>query len=194
MLIDIQPTDGLLVVDMQNDFMPNGALAVKDGHIIVPIVNKLLFNFDHRVFSRDWHPANHISFSSQPTFTDGSWPPHCIQNTSGAAFHPDLNIELADLIINKAENQNEEAYSAFQHTTLNDWLLKHAIKRLFIVGLATDYCVKHSALDAAKYFETWVIGDAIKGVDVPAGSVETAIQEMESQHIHFISSKQLVRP
>ncbi len=194
MALQIKATDAIIVVDMQNDFLPGGSLAVADADQLVPIINKLSINFDHRVFTRDWHPKNHISFNEQPTFTDGSWPVHCVQGTTGAAFHSDLNIAPTALIISKADQAELEAYSGFQHTTLTTWLQERQIRRVFIVGVATDYCVLHTALDAWQNgFDVWVVKDAIQGVDQPVGQVTQAIEKMESKGIRFISNDQLVR-
>ncbi|MCK5241590.1 nicotinamidase [bacterium] len=192
MPLSITPHDALLVVDMQNDFMPGGALGVTGGDEIVPLVNQLLELFQIRVFSRDWHPANHSSFSDNPTFTDNSWPAHCVQDTAGAQFHQDLKTDLADKIVSKATTVEQEAYSAFQNTDLENWLQQKGIQRVFIVGLATDYCVKFSALDAQEIgFDTYVIRNATRGVDNPPGNEIQQVQTMENAGIHIIYSKNI---
>jgi len=189
----ITPQDALIVVDMQNDFMPGGALAVKDGDQIVPLVNRLLERFKIRVFTRDWHPADHISFASKPAFTDKSWPAHCVQNTPGAEFHHDLKQNLADKIVSKGTDSRQEAYSGFQDTDLAEWLKQKDIRRVFVVGLATDYCVKSTALDAKQAgFTTYVIRDATRGVDNPPGNEEAEIQLMKNTGIHIILSQELL--
>lgn len=192
MPLSITPHDALLVVDMQNDFMPGGALGVTGGDEIVPLVNQLLELFQIRVFSRDWHPANHSSFSDNPTFTDNSWPTHCVQDTAGAQFHQDLKTDLADKIVSKATTVEQEAYSAFQNTDLENWLQQKGVQRVFIVGLATDYCVKFSALDAKEIgFDTYVIRNATRGVDNPPGNEIQQVQTMENAGIHIIYSKNI---
>jgi nicotinamidase/pyrazinamidase len=193
MRLTITPHDALLVVDMQNDFMPGGALGVTGGDAIVPLVNQLLDHFSIRVFSRDWHPANHSSFSDQPTFSDNSWPAHCVQDTPGAQFHKDLNVECADTLVSKATTLEQEAYSAFQGTDLESWLEKKGVQRIFIVGLATDYCVKFTALDSQDIgFDTFVIRDATRGVDNPPGNEAQQLQAMENAGVNIIYSKAIL--
>lgn len=155
-LNEFKQGDALLIVDAQLDFFPNGALAVPHGHEILPEVNKWLNAAIERkipIFaSRDWHPSDHCSFHAQ----GGPWPKHCVQNDQGAQFHPDLQLPKHVIIINKAFNATDEGYSAFTGQTLdgaplNDVLQEKNIKRLWINGLALDYCVSESALDARKY-------------------------------------------
>lgn len=192
MTFEITPQDALIVVDVQNDFMPNGALAVAEGDYIVPLVNQLLACFPTRVLTRDWHPADHLSFAANPTYTDKSWPPHCVQDTPGAAFHPDLQQERADKIISKGTDPSREAYSGFQHTDLAEWLRGRNVRRVFVTGLATDFCVKATALDAKQAgFETYLVQDAARGVNNPPGSVEAEIQIMRNSGIHVIHSSDL---
>ena len=185
-------SDAMIAVDIQNDFCPGGALGVPDGDAVVPIINGLITYFRTLIFSRDWHPANHVSFSATPQFTDKSWPVHCVAGTKGAAFHRDLRIPTDAIIINKATSTDREAYSAFQDTNLANSLRKQGIHRLFIAGLATDYCVKHTALDALSFgFEVIVIRDGIRGVDVPAGSAASAIQTMRKAGIQIVDSSEI---
>jgi len=185
-------TDALIVVDIQNDFCPGGALGVKDGDKIIPAVNDLIPKFDHIIITRDWHPQNHVSFSENPQFVDKSWPAHCVAETDGAQFHPDLNVPDKALIISKGTDPEREAYSSFQATDLAMKLQIRGIKKVYICGLATDYCVKNTALDAlGNDFEAVVLEDLIRGVDIPQGTVQEAITEMRSAGVKFLKSEQI---
>ncbi len=185
-------TDALIVVDVQVDFLPGGALGVEDGDRIIPVVNRVTPLFEEVVFSRDWHPHNHISFSDDPQFVDGSWPPHCIGGTYGATFHRDLDLPSRSSIISKAKNPDKEAYSAFEATNLSERLKQDGVERLFIVGLATNYCVKWTANDALEAgFEVVVIEDGVAGIDVPEGAVDEAKQELKDNGVTFIHSSEL---
>jgi len=182
--------DVLIVVDVQNDFCPGGALPVKDGHRVVPLINSLLRHFDNVVFTRDWHPMDHCSFDYEPEFVDGSWPDHCVQDTPGAEFHGDLRVGLAAPIVNKGTDPEREAYSGFDGTNLHERFQAWGIRRVYVCGLATDYCVKHTALDARRFgYETSVIVDACRGVDHPAGSAEAALEEMRAAGIALMQSE-----
>lgn len=192
MKISLNPSDVLIVVDMQNDFLPGGSLAVPDGDQIIPFINLLLARFSVRVLTRDWHPANHISFSSQPAFTDGSWPPHCVQNTPGAEFHPSLRKDLADKIVSKGDLADREAYSGFQETDLQDWLTLRGLKRVFVCGVATDYCVKATVLDSLQAgFSTFLILDAIRAVNTPRGSTQ-AVAAMRAMGAEIVTARELL--
>ncbi len=176
----------LIVVDMQNDFI-NGALAIKDADKIIEPINKCIRAFKEnglKIFAtRDWHPRDHISFKEE----GGPWPAHCVQNTHGAEFHKDLELSNA-IIISKGFNKDKEAYSGFEGTDLKAILDSMNIKRLFITGVATDYCVKNTALDALKHnFETYLIKDCIKGID----KEEEAIKEMQKYGVKIINSSDL---
>jgi nicotinamidase/pyrazinamidase len=168
----------LIVVDMQNDFMPGGALAVTEGDEIVPIVNKLIDIFTLEgelvVKTRDWHPeANNVHFAA----FGGRWPAHCIQNTKGAAFFPDLRTAPNEMIIDKGTTGEDDGYSAFDGTQLAPILRGHGITDLWVVGLATDYCVKATVLDGIKEkFTVTVILDAVRAVDSETGA--EAVTEM----------------
>lgn len=167
-----------MVVDIQNDFCPGGALPVKQGDKVVPVLNKYIEIFKTSgapiLFTRDWHPPDHSSFKDH----GGSWPPHCVQNTNGAKFHPDLAIPPEGEIISKADKR-DEAYSFFKGTDLGRKLRDRGIKRLLVGGLATDYCVKETVLDGLKYgFEVFHLDDASKGVNVNPDDSERALQEM----------------
>ncbi|MEM1524994.1 MAG: bifunctional nicotinamidase/pyrazinamidase [Nitrososphaerales archaeon] len=169
----------LLIIDVQNDFCPNGALPVPDGDKIIPILNKYIEKFVKAGASiyatRDWHPPNHISFKTR----GGTWPPHCIQNTRGAEFHPKLALPKGVKIISKGTSPDREAYSGFEGTNLSSLLKDQGIKTVFIGGLATDYCVKATVLDALKEgFHVVFLEDASKGVDVNKGDSERAIKIM----------------
>ncbi|BCD68273.1 nicotinamidase [Nitratiruptor sp. YY09-18] len=166
MRVQITSYDTLIVVDMQKDFMPGGALAVKEADTIIGRVNAYIKLFTKTsqpiFFTRDWHPHNHISFQDQ----GGAWPPHCVQGTQGAAFADGLYIPQDNrFIISKGTSQDFDAYSGFQGTLLLDLLQERGIKRVFICGVATDFCVKHTALGALHYgFTTFVLEDATKAV------------------------------
>lgn len=179
-VIRITSKDALIIVDMQNDFMPpEGALPVPNALAIIPMINRYIEIFNSNgaliVATRDWHPPNHISFKTR----GGPWPPHCVQGTKGAEFHPNLRLPYNVVIVSKAYDENTEAYSGFEKTELDQLLRVRGIRRVFICGVATDYCVKATTLDAIRLgYIVFVLMDAIKGVDIPRGSVEKAINEM----------------
>lgn len=176
----IEPTDALIAVDIQVDFCPGGALAVNEGDQVVPIINDLADRFPVCVFSRDWHPPDHCSFSTNPQFVDGSWPVHCVRDTPGAAFHPDLIIPADAIFVSKATEPAIEAYSDFESTGLTAQLKVRGVTRVFVCGLATDFCVKATALDARKIgFDVVLIEDACRAVDNPPGTGASAIVEMD---------------
>jgi nicotinamidase/pyrazinamidase len=190
------PATCLLVVDVQNDFMPGGALAVPGGDEVVPVINRLVARFEHVVLTQDWHPRRHISFASshpgkQPFETTrlayGTqvlWPDHCVQGTSGAVFHPDLDVTKAQLVIRKGHHAGIDSYSAFLEadrktaTGLAGYLRERGFGKLYVCGLATDFCVAWSALDArAAGLETTVIEQACRAIDLE-GSLERAWSDM----------------
>ncbi|HDM88754.1 MAG TPA: bifunctional nicotinamidase/pyrazinamidase [Candidatus Bathyarchaeota archaeon] len=171
--------DALILVDVQRDFCSGGALPVPDGEKVIPVLNKYIEKFSKAgaliVATRDWHPPNHMSFKDY----GGIWPSHCIQGTLGAEFHPDLRLPREVRIVSKATSADKEAYSGFDGTNLERELKDAGIKRVFVGGLATDYCVKSTVLDALRLgFETILLVDAIKGVDAKPGDSERAIEEM----------------
>ncbi|MCS7206664.1 MAG: nicotinamidase [Dehalococcoidia bacterium] len=181
------PHDALLVVDVQNDFCPGGALPVPSGDVIVPVLNAYI-NFFQRLglpifASRDWHPA--VSRHFQPF--GGPWPIHCIQATPGAEFHPQLRLPKEAIIISKGVEPDQHGYSVFEGTDPQgrpfiQVLRELGVERLFIGGLATDYCVRHSALDALRHgFAVWLLADASRGVDLQPGDSERAIAEIRRQ-------------
>lgn len=177
--MNITPTDALIVVDVQRDFCPGGALPVNDGDAIVSGINLVSPRFTQRIYTRDWHPANHCSFSESPGFVDRSWPAHCVAKTQGADFHPALIVPPDALVVSKGTDPLREAYSGFDGTTLSDTLKARGVRRIFVCGLATDYCVKATALDAVKNgFETYLIEDLCRGVDIPQGSAKAAVDAL----------------
>ncbi|WP_454721174.1 MULTISPECIES: bifunctional nicotinamidase/pyrazinamidase [Cupriavidus] len=198
--------DCLLVIDVQNDFMPGGALAVPHGDEVVPVVNRLAQAFAHMVVTQDWHPAGHASFAAshagaQPFQTVALpygeqvlWPVHCVQDTPGAALHAGLRVPHARLVIRKGYHRGVDSYSAFMEadratrTGLAGYLREHGVRRVFCVGLATDYCVAWSALDArAAGFEAAVIEDACRAIDLD-GSLERAWQTLAAAGVQRLQS------
>ncbi|WP_421951549.1 bifunctional nicotinamidase/pyrazinamidase [Pelagibacterium sp.] len=197
-------TKALIVIDVQNDFCPGGALAVDEGDQVVPVINQLMGQFDHVILTQDWHTANHSSFASRhpgkAPFDDidmayGSqrlWPDHCIQGSHGADFHPELNLMPAELIIRKGFRTPIDSYSAFfenDHTTptgLTGYLRERGLDDLTFVGLATDFCVAYSALDAVgQGFSARVLLEACRGIDL-MGSIETVIGKMKAEGVDVI--------
>jgi nicotinamidase/pyrazinamidase len=190
MSISIDPrTDALIVVDVQNDFCPGGALAVPRGDEVVPAINRILDLAGWlTVATRDWHPHDHCSFKPQ----GGIWPVHCVAGTQGAAFHPGLKAVKVRQTISKATTRDAEAYSGFQGTELATLLKGQGVRRLFVCGLATDYCVKATALDARKAgFEVVALEDAIRGVEVQPGDCAKAMEEMAAAGIRFAKTTDL---
>jgi len=190
-------TDALVVIDTQNDFCPGGALAVPGGDQVVPGINALMAEFAVVILTQDWHPADHSSFASRhagkapmeltdmPYGPQVLWPDHCVQGSAGAAFHPDLNTDRADLIIRKGFRRHIDSYSAFfenDHETptgLEGYLRTRGIDRLTMVGLATDFCVNFSAVDGAKLgFEVALRQDLCRAIDLD-GSLAAALDGME---------------
>ena len=199
----------LVVVDVQNDFIPGGALAVPRGDEVVPMINRLVGRFDNVVLTQDWHPRRHASFASahsgkKPFETielaygqQVLWPDHCVQGTSGAAFHPDLDVTKAQVVIRKGHHRDIDSYSAFLEadrktaTGLAGYLKERGLARLFVCGLATDFCVAWTALDArAAGFDTTVIEDASRAIDLE-GSLSRAWADMTAAGVKRISSGQL---
>lgn len=186
--------DALIVVDVQNDFLPGGRLPVGDGLEVIPVINRLIPQFKHVFFTRDWHPPDHISFSEFPQYVDKSWPPHAVMDTPGAQIHPDLHLPENPRIVDKGADAQKEAYSAFQGTDFEERLRSLEIQRLFVCGLATDYCVRHTTLDAlSRRFKTVLIEDAIRGVDNPPGSAAEAIREMYATGAQIVNSEDLLQ-
>lgn len=203
--------NALLLVDLQNDFCPGGALTVPEGDHVVPIANRLAEAFDLVLATQDWHPADHGSFAANhPNKRPGEvielagleqilWPAHCVQNTQGAAFHPDLNLEPVARVFHKGIDPNVDSYSAFfdnahrRATGLGDYLREQDVRRVYICGLATDYCVAFTASDAVKLgFETYVVQDACRGIDLNPGDVERAIDNMQAHNVQITTSSNIL--
>jgi nicotinamidase/pyrazinamidase len=170
-------TDALVIVDVQRDFLPGGALAVPDGHAVIPVLNRWIDAANEAglpiVFTRDWHPADHVSFEAQ----GGPWPPHCVRDTPGASFDERLHIPDDATVVSKATTAGAEAYSGFDTTDLAETLRGLGVERVFVGGLATDYCVRATVLDALEEgFEVRVIDEGIRGI--APDTVETARAEM----------------
>ena len=176
----------LLIVDVQNDFCPGGALPAPDGHLVVPVINKVMDEFEQIIASKDWHPEKTRHFEK--------WPVHCVQHTYGAAFHPNLDEEKIDQVFLKGTGKEDDGYSAFEATNIDmiKYLKEHNVKDLYVCGLTTDYCVKASALDAKKNgFNVFVIEDAIRAVNKNKDDGERALEEMRYKHIIFVHSDQI---
>ena len=205
--------NALIVVDVQNDFLPGGALAVPQGDEIVPLLNALLPRFDHVVATQDWHPANHGSFATMhpgrrpgDVITLGGerqhlWPPHCVQGTRGAEFPTALDRARFEAVFQKGTDPEIDSYSGFfdnghrKATGLAPWLWDHDVDEVFIAGLATDYCVKYSALDASSLgFHTAVVVDACRAIETHPGDLEHALLEMRRASVRVMSSVDLRVP
>jgi nicotinamidase/pyrazinamidase len=204
--IKLDEASALLVIDVQNCFLPGGSLAVKDGEQVVPVINRIAKGFANVVMTQDWHTVGHISFASvhpgkKPFETidlaygkQMLWPDHCVQGTEGAALSKDLSIPQAELVIRKGFHKDVDSYSAFTEadgkttTGLAAYLLARKIQRLFVAGLATDFCVAWTALDARKAgFETYVVEDACRGIDAQ-GSLAKAWANMAQAGVKRIQS------
>ncbi|MFB0569098.1 MAG: bifunctional nicotinamidase/pyrazinamidase [Nitrososphaeria archaeon] len=178
-MFKIDKRSALIVVDVLKDFCSGGALAVPDGDKVVPVLNKYIELFSQAgaaiYATRDWHPSNHISFRLR----GGIWPPHCVQGTDGAEFHPDLKLPKGTMVMSKGANPDSEAYSGFEGTDLETLLKERGVNRVFVGGLATDYCVKNTVLDALKAgFEVVLLEDASRGVNLKPRDSEEAIEQM----------------
>lgn len=212
--VKIDEKDALIIIDMQNDFIPGGALPVEGGDLIIDGINKLAFIFKtisrNVVLTQDWHLPGHISFaSSHPgkdsgdefNIKDGAigsvlWPDHCIQGTNGAKFHKNLKIDLASAILRKGRNPKVDSYSAFlendkkTETGLAGYLKSLKVKRIFICGLSLDYCCYFSAMDAVDFgFHVYFIVDLTKGVDLPPGNILKSLENMQNRGIKFVSQE-----
>ena len=177
--IKLHQHDALLIADVQNDFLPGGSLAVVGAETIIPILNGYIdffISLSLPLFAgRDWHPAHHCSFSDR----GGPWPVHCVAGTFGAEFSSLLKLPQQLFVISKATREEKEAYSAFEGTNLANLLKQHGVERLFVSGLATDYCVLHTVLDALKHgFAVFLLVDAVAAVNVAAGDGDRAIDVM----------------
>jgi nicotinamidase/pyrazinamidase len=212
--ININENDVMLIIDMQNDFIPGGALPVEGGDLIIEGINKLAHVFKNIsrnvILTQDWHPSGHFSFaSSHPDKAPGDefhsedgaigpilWPDHCIQGTRGAEFHSSLKTNLASAIIRKGRNIEVDSYSAFlendkkTETGLAGYLKSLVIKRIFICGLALDYCCYFSAIDAADFgFQVYFLIDLTKGIDNPPGNILKSLENMKNKGIKFVNQE-----
>jgi nicotinamidase-related amidase len=188
MSVTLGPGDALLIVDPQVDFCPGGALAVPGGDHIFPAVNRAARQAPLVVASRDWHPADHVSFAAR----GGPWPPHCVAGTPGAEFHAALDTALIDKVVSKGTDRDREAYSAFDATDLADWLREKRVQRLLVAGLATDYCVRASVLDARRQdLEVLVLEAGIGAVEVHPGDGERALAEMREAGAQTVAGGRL---
>lgn len=202
--------NALILVDLQYDFMPGGALAVAEGDQVVAVANRLIPRFELVVATQDWHPADHGSFASQhPGSSIGDiikldgldqmlWPDHCVQGSAGADLHSELKVADIDKIVPKGTDRQIDSYSGFfdngkrQSTGLKEFLTKHFVSSVFVMGLATDYCVKYTALDAvALGFETTLIEDGCRGVELNPGDVKTAINQLRTAGVRISASKEV---
>ncbi|MFX0186962.1 MAG: bifunctional nicotinamidase/pyrazinamidase [Candidatus Hodarchaeota archaeon] len=206
--IEINIKDALIIVDMQNDFMPNGALPVEEGDLIVDGINKVADFFKKKngkvVLTQDWHPKNHKSFASQHLNKNAGdefqsegigpilWPDHCVQDSIGADFHKDLKKNLADAIIQKGMNPEIDSYSGFiendkkSETGLANKLRSLGIDKIFVCGLALDYCCYFTAIDGVDLgFEVYFLVDLTKGIDLPPGNISNSLENMVNKSIKF---------
>jgi nicotinamidase/pyrazinamidase len=202
--------EALILVDIQNDFLPGGALAVGEGDAVIPVANRLQQRFGLVVATQDWHPAGHGSFAaSHPGRSPGErielgglpqvlWPVHCVQGSPGAGFAPGLDLSRVAAVFPKGSDPEVDSYSGFfdngkRHDTgLHAWLQARGVEEVYVCGLATDYCVKYTALDAAALgYRTFVIADACRGVELQPGDIEAACREMEAAGIRLLRSEKL---
>jgi nicotinamidase/pyrazinamidase len=200
----------LIIVDVQNDFCPGGALAVPEGDQVVPIINRLQPHFELVVATKDWHPPDHLSFAANHGKTPGEvielnqrpqvlWPNHCVQGTKGAEFVPQLDRSRIARVFQKGAERGVDSYSGFfdndgrTSTGLGDYLREQGVEQVYLCGLATDYCVKFTALDALRLgFEVYLIEDACRGVNLKPGDVEQAVAEMREAGARVIQSASIL--
>jgi len=193
--IKIGRNDALIIADVQKDFLPGGALPVPRGDEIIPVLNDYIHLFETaktKIFAiRDWHPANHVSFKP----FGGPWPMHCFQDTEGAKFHPDLKLPADMIVVSKGMDPHREAYSGFDGTTLAERLREDAVSRLFVGGLATDYCVKHTVLDGlSQGFQVVLLLDATRGINVKPDDSEKAVAEMQAAGVRTAMLEDFAEP
>ncbi|MGH9585656.1 MAG: bifunctional nicotinamidase/pyrazinamidase [Acidobacteriaceae bacterium] len=204
--MEITTHDALIIIDVQNDFCPGGALAVPDGDAVIPMIHRIAARFEHILLTQDWHPPGHCSFaSSYPTGQSGDgagrdgplWPDHCVQGTPGADFHPALGIARAELVLRKGFRREVDSYSAFfenDHVTptgLAGYCRERGLRRMYLAGLAYDFCVGFSAVDARRCgFEAVVIRDVCRGIDVN-GSVQRMEAEFAREGVVVVESGEL---
>jgi len=212
--IELGETDALIIVDLQNDFIPGGSLPVEGGDLIINDINELAEIFKKSgqvILTQDWHPPDHLSFASNhPGKKPGDeyhskgigpvlWPDHCVQNSEGAIFHKDLKTELADKIIQKGMNPDIDSYSGFLdndkrlETGLGNYLKSQRIKRIFICGLALDYCCYFTAIDGIDFgFEVYFLVNLTKGIDLPPGNISSSLENMRNKGIKFVAKESFV--
>ena len=179
--------EALVIVDVQNDFTAGGALEVPEGNDVIEPLNRLARSYDTVYATRDWHPPDHHSFEPE-----GPWPVHCVRDTDGAQLHPDLDRSRIDQIVDKGEQRGMEGYSAFEGTDLEQRLRERGIDSLTIGGLATNICVRHTALDARRLgFGVKLATDATRGVDIEQGDTERALEEMQAAGVQLATSEEL---
>jgi nicotinamidase-related amidase len=189
MSVTIAPDDALIVVDVQHDFLPGGALAVAEGPRIFTPINALAPRFARVYATRDWHPADHSSYAQH----GGPWPVHCVAETHGAAFDPRLQLEHVDVIVDKGTERETDGYSGFAATTLEGDLREHGVQRVFVCGLATDYCVRATALDAnAAGFATVVVADASAAVNIAPDDEQRALDELRANGVAVVESTEIL--
>ena len=193
--------DALLIVDFQNDFTPGGALPVERGDEIAGPINAIAGHFDFVVATRDWHPPDHGSFAGVEVDPDkwegidppGIWPVHCVQGTPGAELHPALDRSNVDVVVDKAQDPNTQGYSAFHGGSLADVLRERGVDHVYVAGLATDYCVKNTVLDAVELgFGVTVVEDAVRGIEVQPGDIDAAMAAMRAAGAEFVTSHELL--
>jgi nicotinamidase/pyrazinamidase len=212
--IKISSKDALIIIDMQNDFIPGGSLAVEEGDLIIDDINLIAKKFRDKkariILTQDWHPYNHLSFASNHpgknpgdefTSENGAigpvlWPDHCVQESKGAKFHKDLRVDLADKIIQKGMNPKVDSYSGFQDndkkskTGLREYLDLLKIKRIFICGLALDYCCYFTAVDGVDFgYDVYFLLDLTRGVDLPPGSITNSLRNMKNKGVIFANKE-----
>lgn len=182
-------TDALVIVDYQNDFCPGGALAVEGGHELAAPINELARGFETVVATRDWHPPDHASFETE----GGPWPIHCVQGSPGAELHPRLDRAQIDHVVDVGSKREDEGYSGFEGSDLEDFLRERGARRLFVTGIATDYCVRATVLDGIRLgFDVTVVEDAIRAVDVEPGDGARALQEMRAAGAEVASTDEVL--
>jgi nicotinamidase/pyrazinamidase len=180
--------NALLIIDFQNDFTSGGALEVPEGDEIAEPVKRLADQFDVVVATRDWHPPDHASFETQ----GGPWPVHCVQGTHGAQLHPAMQDVELDALVDVGRERDDEGYSGFEKSDLAQILRDHDVDEVYVCGLATDYCVRASAIDACRAgFDVTVVGDAIRGVDVQEGDSERALRDMREAGARTATSEEV---
>jgi nicotinamidase/pyrazinamidase len=186
--ISVSDQDALIIVDVQNDFLPGGKLAVAEGERVLAPLNALIERFFHVYLTRDWHPRDHSSFKA----SGGPWPPHCVQDTMGAAFSPKLRTATVEAVISKGVDPASEGYSGFDGTDLEQRLREAGVTRVFVGGLATDYCVRATAVDARRLgFKVVAVTDAMAAVKVKPGDERKAIEDMRATGCMFVPSGQI---